>query len=555
MEENRQTTYEILRSRHKRKQKKKIIIGITISVIIVTLSVFFGLWFYGKNQIYKVCRVEAGVAVEEKDFLVNPEKKVTFTDDSDKIDINVPGKYNLKLKWGIFEYPCTLYIEDTVAPELELKQVRLIYGDTCEIEDFIVKIEDVTKTKVSYVTPPDFNMKDKQMVSISVTDAGNNITTKETELIISYVVESLTIEAGGEKPDISDFIVAGAEGEFITNLDEIDFNVPAEHIVSVSIDGQSYDINMKIVDTVPPLFEVRDINGYSCVNYEAAEFVSASLDVTPVSASFETQPDFKKVGAQTVTIIVTDSSGNQSKKQATLTLEQDNESPVISGTRDFTIFIGAGVSYKKNVTVSDNSGRDIALNVDSSQVNLNVEGVYPVTYTATDASGNSTSVTVNVTVKEQTYDLEQVNILADDVLARIINDGMSQRDKAYAIFNYCKTNIGYINDSVKGDYVRSAYEGFVKKRGDCYVYASTAKVLLTRAGIPNMDIERIPSATTTHYWNLVDIGDGHGWYHYDTTPRWNHPTIFLWVDAQIKEYSDANDNSHNYDRTKYPEIK
>ena len=131
---------------------------------------------------------------------------------------------------------------------------------------------------------------------------------------------------------------------------------------------------------------------------------------------------------------------------------------------------------------------------------------------------------------------------------------MSQYDKALAIFNYTKGNISYINHSEKGDYVRSAYEGLKLKRGDCYVYASTAKVLLTRAGITNMDIARIPSGSSMHYWNLVDIGDGQGWYHFDTTPRKDRPVIFLWNDQQIKDYSDRHNNSHNYDRSLYPVI-
>ena len=78
--------------------------------------------------------------------------------------------------------------------------------------------------------------------------------------------------------------------------------------------------------------------------------------------------------------------------------------------------------------------------------------------------------------------------------------------------------------------------------------------MLTRAGLKNMDIERIPEGDDMHYWNLIDVEDGHGWYHYDTTPRWDHPTVFLWTDAQAQEYSVVNQNCYNYDREKYPEI-
>ena len=193
--------------------------------------------------------------------------------------------------------------------------------------------------------------------------------------------------------------------------------------------------------------------------------------------------------------------------------------------------------------------------MDSGSVNLNAAGTYPVTYNAVDYAGNTTSVTVNVTVKERVYTEEVVYSLADSILAQIITDNMTQRDKAYAIFKYVKAHVSYLDSSEKGNWLKAAYSGLAYGRGDCYVYASVSKALLTRAGITNMDIERIPSGNTLHYWNLVDIGDGHGWYHFDTTPRRpDRPNIFLWTDSQITEYSNTHYNSHNYDRSKYPKI-
>ena len=94
----------------------------------------------------------------------------------------------------------------------------------------------------------------------------------------------------------------------------------------------------------------------------------------------------------------------------------------------------------------------------------------------------------------------------------------------------------------------SYYDG---EEGDCYAYACTAKALLTRAGIPNLDIRRIPTSFE-HYWNLVDVGEG--WYHFDTTPRPDHPTIFLWTDAELMEYNAEHYGAFDYDPALYPEI-
>lgn len=231
----------------------------------------------------------------------------------------------------------------------------------------------------------------------------------------------------------------------------------------------------------------------------------------------------------------------------------DKEKPVITMAEDFTTILGEPITYKSHVEATDNSGK-VDITVGSGSVNPNEPGTYDVTYTAADPSGNAVSTTVQMTIVEETADEKELNEKLDAILADIIEDDMSQKDKAWAIFSYIRNHVGYVSSSEKGDYVKAALQAVKQGQGDCYVYFSIAKAMLTRAGIKNMDIERIPEGDKMHYWNLVDLEDGHGWYHYDTTPRVDHPTIFLWDDAKIKDYSDHHDNCHNYDRSKYPKI-
>lgn len=284
---------------------------------------------------------------------------------------------------------------------------------------------------------------------------------------------------------------------------------------------------------------------------EAEDFVVEVEDATSVTVAFREEPDLTLIGSQQVELVFTDEGGNETVKTAQLTLNEDTEPPVIQGAGDMLIYIGDSVSYRRNVTVEDNCPEGLRLMVDNSGVNLQAAGVYPVVYTAVDAAGNTASVTVQLTVIARVYTIDEVNALADAVLASIITPEMSDRDKALAIYNYIRRNVGYINHSEKGDWVRAAYEGLARRQGDCYVYASTAKALLTRAGIKNLDIAKIPTRRE-HYWNLVDVGDG--WYHFDTTPRTDHTVFFMWTDAELMAYSALHYNCHNYDRTLYPEI-
>lgn len=556
------------KQRVKRKQEKgqsgeKRPRNVILPVVFILLAVLMvggilGLWIYEKGLVYSVVHVEAGIPVSVADLLVKPDETAYFTEDSEEFDMAIPGEYHLKIHTGGLDHKCTLFVEDTTAPVVEAKELLDVeYGATCEPEDFIQSIDDATATTVSFVNQPDYDNMEEQEIELTVTDLGNNAVTVQSKLRVSRVVTYLELEAGAAAPTAKDFMISESDsmGTIQTDLEEIDFKKVGEYPVVIEAEGVEYNSVIAVVDTIAPVFSTRDMEGYALVKRSAADFVveDENIDVTEVTYTFETEPDVTKIGTQTLTIIGTDEGGNTCTRTAMLTLKEDTENPTITGG-DFTVYLGDSISYKSKVSVKDNCMEDLEVKVDSSKVNTKAEGTYPVTYTATDAAGHTATLTVNMTIKKHTYDVNELNEIADGILAKIITADMTQYDKAWAIFSYIRGHVSYISESEKGDWVKAAYEGLNTGKGDCYVYASVSKLLLTRAGITNMDIERIPSGNSMHYWNLVDIGDGHGWYHFDTTPRKDHPTIFLWDDATIKEYSDSHNNCHNYDRTKYPTI-
>lgn len=528
------------------KKKGLIVTFILVSILAVA---FVALW-KEYNSVYHTGSVEAGDVVCAKDFL---KKGGTgyFTIESDMLDTSVPGEYELWLRKGWYSHRCRVAVTDTIPPTAKPKAVSLEINKRCEADEFIETIEDATDVTVSYIQEPDFSRGGKQDINLLLTDAGENTAEIVSELFISQVVEELYVEAGSDMPKLSDFVIEGEHAEFKTEMRNINYNRPSEKKVEISVDGLDYETRMYIVDTTPPQVRVHDISGYTKFPRKPEDFVTSVKDVTKVDISFVKEPDFYFVGEQNVQIHFVDEGKNEVMQTARLILEEDLEKPVIKGAEDLRVIIGSTVSYKKNIVVEDNCPEGLKLTVDSSAVNLSQAGEYPVIYTATDYAGNSTSVTVTVSVRPRVYDPNEVNAMADAVLSNILTDGMSQMDKAQAIFNYVTRHIAYISDSDKSNSVRAAYEGLNDKKGDCFVYASTAKVLLTRAGISNMDIEKIP-AKTLHYWNLVDVGDG--WLHFDTTPRKDHPTIFLWTDAQLMDYSGKHNNSHNYDHNSYPAV-
>jgi hypothetical protein len=265
---------------------------------------------------------------------------------------------------------------------------------------------------------------------------------------------------------------------------------------------------------------------------------------------FLTAPDLAYIGTQEVTIIARDGGGNEAINTALLTLKSDTEPPVIKGAVDFSVQVGDTIAYMKNVAATDNNPVGLEFYVDQSAVDITMEGTYPVIYIARDFAGNETTKNILLTVKPKLYDLDEIYARADEVLERIFTDDMTERDKLWAIYRYNTNNIFFEATWEKGTWVQAAYEGLISRRGDCYVYAMTAKVLLDRAGIKNEDIERIP-VSSRHYWSLVDLGDG--WYHFDTTPRSDKAVIFMWTEAQVKELmEETRYNSHRYDPDIYP---
>ena len=553
---------ELRKDRRKKKkaQRKRRAVHYVIPGLlgVFLIGLLIGVWVYERGLVFSVVHVEAGIPVSVADLLVKPDETAYFTEDSEEFDMAVPGEYHLKIHTGGFDHKCTLFVEDTTAPVVEVKELLNVeYGATCSPEDFIESIEDATATTISFVNQPDYGNMEEQEIELTVTDLGNNVVTVQSKLRVSRVITYLELEAGSAAPTAKDFMISESDsmGIIRTDLEEIDFKKVGEYPVVIEAEGVEYNSVIAVVDTIAPVFTTKDIEGYALVKRNAADFVveDDNIDITEVTFSFETEPDVTKIGTQTLTIIGTDEGGNTCTRTAKLTLKEDTEDPTITGG-DFTVYLGDTISYKSKVSVKDNCMEDLDVKVDSSKVNTAAEGTYPVTYTATDAAGHTATLTVNMTIKKHTYDVNELNEMADGIIAKIITADMTQYDKAWAVFSYIRGHVSYISESEKGDWVRAAYEGLNTGKGDCYVYASVSKLLLTRAGITNMDIERIPSGNSMHYWNLVDIGDGHGWYHFDTTPRKDHPTIFLWDDATIKEYSDSHNNCHNYDRTKYPTI-
>lgn len=316
-------------------------------------------------------------------------------------------------------------------------------------------------------------------------------------------------------------------------------------------------------------FETRELTWASNAPLpRAEEFIVGGLP-EGYSARYAERYEFTAHKVYSLEVIVRSALGMESRLPVRLTLIEDTAPPELDGLKDLTAYIGGdGIAYRAGVTPRDNCDGEVTLEVDSSAVNLKVEGVYPVIYSATDMAGNRSVFRMTVTVLKNAVTEEMLNPLLDAVIKEIIDEGMTKKQKLRAIYDYVYDHVAYSSIADKSNWLNAAYEGLTTEKGDCYTYFALSKAFFERLGIENMDVSRKQSAVIEtgerHFWNLVNLGDGEedAWYHFDACHLngLSKPWGFLMTDEQLDSYSAIRNNPNGksdyfyvYDKTLLPD--
>jgi len=506
--------------------------------------------------INKKVTIEAGAEFPQANvFLKDQTKQAVYITNIKEIETSNLGTYDLKIESGGRKYKVKLEIKDTLAPEAEIKNVDLYEGRQVEPQEFIKGIKDATNVKVAYKTTPDFNKIGIQDVVLLLEDEAGNKAEYQARLRVSKTKESIKVDIGNRVFKVEDFLkdkkdLAKASIIEPSSVPEKMGTYPAK----IKIDGIIYDSNIVVTDLTPPKGDPVDQQIWQNDQIDASKFVTNIKDLTNVTVRFKEQPDFSLVGQQTVTIVLSDENNNETELEAKLTVIQDTEPPEIYGVKDNTIYINTPVSFKKGVYVYDNRDGEISVQVDSSNVNQKVEGQYKVIYTATDSSGNTARKEAIYTVKQERVTMEQLEELADEILAKITTPDMDLREKAWEIYKYVNKRLTYTGYSDKTDWMYEAYNGIVNGVGDCFTYFSMSELLLNRIGMQTMRVERMTKpGEARHYWHLVNFGEG--WYHFDACIHIPKLVSFMLTDAEMDAFSArvGKDNYYyRFDKSNYP---
>lgn len=192
--------------------------------------------------------LELGQPLEKSALLLDPEGDADLIDQAvlDEINASPAGTYTVTSEDGGISCTCTVTIQDTTAPVLELKSVSVRKGNSAEKSDFIKSVSDISgDVTTRLVTKLDFNTVGSQKVVIEAEDINGNVTSAETTLKVIGDTEAPKFSGmstinitKGQKPNYTSGVKAtdnwDGEVKFTYNADKVNTSAAGTYYVTYS---------------------------------------------------------------------------------------------------------------------------------------------------------------------------------------------------------------------------------------------------------------------------------------------------------------------------------
>ena len=310
-------------------------------------------------------------------------------------------------------------------------------------------------------------------VTLSVIDNNNNTATKNATVTVEdniapqVITQDITVQLheNGTASITADQIDNGSTdacGIQSTSLDVSEFNCTdiGENTVTLTVTDNNNNkatqtATVTVEDKITPQVITQNItvhldeNGAAIItadqidngSTDACGIESISLDISTF--------DCTNIGANTVTLFVTDNNNNTATKTATVTVE-DKIKPVLPTVNDITW----GCEYTVETPVAlDNCGGEITAEANRSTTFTQTGSII---WTFTDASGNSASIEQNVTINQI-----ELNVQVDDILCNGFASGEAQAivtgGVGEILYNWGELGNGAVKDGLSpGTYSVSA---------------------------------------------------------------------------------------------------
>ncbi len=452
------------------------------------------------------------------------KERVELVSDLSEIKLDQVGVYSVTLRIGNRQETVTLTVRDTTPPAVQAQDLAVGPGAAVTAEDFLLSVQDLSETEVSFLTPPPTDADTQLAVQILVRDASGNETVVDCMFYRTWMKLFYTLEVG-QILTAEDLLLDPAVDPSVLDpaaLSHISWHGVGSYEIGADWGEESLICAVKVVDTTAPTLELQPLTLYGDQTAVVEDFILSLTDASgTATAKLLTTLTFGQIGSvQEVTVEAADASGNVTTAQTTLTILED-KAPQITGLTDIVLSKYMIPDYTAGVAAVDDKDGEITFQVDDSMVQLQKAGTYFVTYTAVDSAGNKTSLKRRVVVENSVTDTD---LLVADMAAKCGNDPKS-------ITDFVRNMIRYNSSDWGGD--DPVYSGFTKGSGNCNVSARCLLALLEFKGY-NAQLIWVKEEFEPHYWVIVEIEPG-VWRHVDATRGVHARHSFPMTDAQRLE--------------------
>ncbi|MBF8964112.1 HYR domain-containing protein [Pontibacter sp. FD36] len=324
----------------------------------------------------------------------------------------------------------TITVEDTTAPIAMARNLVVQLDASGRASITAAQLNDGSSDNCGIETlsldKSSFSCEDlgENTVTLTVTDKSGNQSTATATVTIEdkvapvVIVQHITIQldASGAATITTADINKGSSdncGIASMTLSKTSFdcsNVGANEVTLTVTDGSgntaTATATVTVEDLSAPIVLVKDItvqlDAAGSATITAAELDNGSADNCGIVSLSLDKSTFgcEDTGENKVTLTVTDASGNQATAVATVTVE-DKVAPMITAPVAVVVNVDAGKTTASNVALGEPAASDncsVASVTNDAPVEFPT-GTTTVTWTVTDASGNSTTATQTVTVR------------------------------------------------------------------------------------------------------------------------------------------------------------